>query len=171
MNKQKKQHKLSIEEAHLEFARLANNRVWTLLDKGERSLREDEEMLYAAYASSYHWLYAGGPVHQQRGEYLIARVHMSLALPDQALHHARRCLDLTKQHPDAMKDFDVAFAYEIMARALAMAGDKLGAETYYQRARLAGNQIANLEDKEIFDNDLVTGDWFGLFTQNPRGTS
>lgn len=163
--------RLTIEEAHLEFARITNNCVWKLLDQTERTQRENDELLYAAYASAYHWLYAGSPVHQQRGEYLIARVHVNLALPDQALHHARRCLVLTEQHPDAMKDFDIAFAYEIMARALAMIGDELDAETFYQRAKQAGGRIENPKDKEIFENDLAAGDWFGLFAENSRKTS
>jgi tetratricopeptide (TPR) repeat protein len=160
------QKKLTIDEAHLAFARSTNNRVWALLEKKGRIERESDELLYAAHASCYHWLHSGTAVHQQRGEYLIAKVYLSLAVPERAVHHARRCLAITEQHSDEMKDFDVAFAYEGLARALAMEGNKSEAHEYYRLARQAGDRIQNAEDKEIFDGDLARGDWFGLFTRN-----
>lgn len=47
-----------LNEAHLYFAKAINSRVWTLVSKEERSLAEDEEMVHAAHACLYRWLYA-----------------------------------------------------------------------------------------------------------------
>ncbi|MDZ4720521.1 MAG: hypothetical protein SH847_18860 [Roseiflexaceae bacterium] len=116
------QQEQTLAEMHRTFARNTNSRVWQLLEAPHRSAREDDELLYAAYASCYHWLQVGTRVHQQRGEYLIARAYMSLNNAVQALDHATTCLQLTEQCQAEMQDFDRAFAYEIYARAAAMNG-------------------------------------------------
>jgi hypothetical protein len=153
---------LTLAEAHKEFAIKSNGRVWELLGKEERSQIEDDELLYAVHASNYHWLKVGTSIHHQRGEYMIAKVCLNLGVPERALHHAQRCLALTQQHAGEMQDFDVAFAYEIVARAQAMNGNHAEARSYHDLARRAGDEIENPEDKSIFDGDFESGDWFGL---------
>lgn len=152
----------SLEEAHLHFAKTLNGQTWSLLEKKGRTREEDELMLYAAYASCYHWLLAGTGVNHQRGEWLISRVCCVLGLADDAVMHASRCLELTTQYADLMKDFDLAFAYEGMGRACALAGKREDALHYIQRAEEAGQAIADPEDKVIFVDDFKGGNWYGL---------
>ena len=154
--------KYTLEEAHKEFAKRTNGQVWQLLEKPERSQAEDEEMVLAAYACLYHWLYAGTEANRQRGEWLIARVHTVLGEDAHALQHARRCLELSEAYRDQMKDFDIAYAYEGMARANALGGDRATARQYLEKAEAAGRAIADPEDKEIFMGDLEGGAWYGL---------
>ena len=154
--------RLTIDEAHKEFAKTTNNRIWELLDKENRTRLEDDELLYAAYASCYHWLKVGTGVHQQRGEYLIAKVYFTLGEPQQALYHAKKCWELTEQHGDEMKDFDIAFAYECLARAYAMNGDVETGRRYYALAREAGEKIRDPADRGIFEKDLRQGNWFRM---------
>jgi hypothetical protein len=152
----------TIEEAHKEFAVKTNGRVWELLGKEDRSQLENDELLYAAYGSCYHWLQVGTGVNHQRGEYMIAKAHISLNNSVEALRHANRVIELTEEHKEEMHDFDFGYAYEIMARSLAMNGEKEEARKYYRMAREAGDEIANEEDKKWFDGDLEGGEWFGL---------
>ncbi|MGD2253444.1 MAG: hypothetical protein PVF70_11080, partial [Anaerolineales bacterium] len=105
----------TLHEAHREFAKRSNGRVWQLLEKPARSADENIEMAAAAYTSLYHWAHVGTEVHRQRGEWLIARVHTVLGEDDLALRHARRCLELTERHKEQLEDFDLAFAYEGIA--------------------------------------------------------
>jgi tetratricopeptide (TPR) repeat protein len=154
--------KFTLEEAHKEFAKRTNGQVWQLLEKAERTQAEDEEMVLAAYACLYHWLHAGTEVNRQRGEWLIARVHTVLGEDAPALQHARRCLELSEAYRDQMKDFDIAYAYEGMARAHALGGDRATARQYLEKAGAAGRAIANSEDKEIFMRDFEGGAWYGL---------
>ena len=154
--------KYTLEEAHTEFAKQINGQVWKLLEKPERSQAEDEEIVLAAYACLYHWLYAGTEANRQRGEWLIARVHTVLGEAALALKHAERCLELSEAYPDQMKDFDIAYAYEGMARAHALGGDRAIARHYLEMAEAAGKVIADTEDKEIFMGDLEGGAWHGL---------
>ena len=152
----------TLEEAQLLFAKRTHGRTWELLETPARSQDQDEEMLHAAHASLYHCLRVGTAVHHQRGLWMIARVHVALDQAAEALRYARRCLDLTEQHSEAMEDFDLAFAYEGMARASALAGEKEKARHYHQLAEQAGQAISDQEDHDIFVADLASGDWFGI---------
>ena len=60
-----------------------------------------------------------------------------------------------------MEDFDIAYGYEGMARALALAGQQDEARKYKALAQAAGEAILDPEDKEIFMADLLAGEWYG----------
>jgi hypothetical protein len=80
-----------------------------------------------------------------------------------ALRHARRCLALTDAASigeDGFADFDVAYAQEAMARALAAGGDRERAVEH--RAAAAAVTIADDQDREIFAADLAAAPWYGL---------
>lgn len=152
----------TINEAHKYFAQSINRRVWQLLQQPSRSPAEDDEMLHAAHACTYHWQFVGTAVHQQRGEWLISRVHVVLGQGNEALRHAQRCFELTESNRDLMKDFDIAYAFEGLARAQAMLGDHRIAKEFLVLAEQAGETIANEEDKSIFMGDFDGGNWYGL---------
>jgi hypothetical protein len=59
-----------------------------------------------------------------------------------------------------MKDFDLAYAQEGLARAYAMAGDLEVARNHHRRAVEAGKAIKDDEDREIFIGDLKAPPWF-----------
>ncbi len=93
--------KMTLDEAHLEFAKQANGEVWRLLEKDGRSPDDDRAMVIAAFASLYHWSIVGKPVHRQRGEWLIA--HVFTVLGDGQPADLRRALhgdDRGSQRPD-----------------------------------------------------------------------
>ena len=130
------------------------NRTWELLDTADRSTDQDDEMLHAAHASRYHWGEVGEPVNRVRGDWQCSRVYAVLGRAEPALWHARRCLELCEAH--GIGDFDLAFAYEALARASALAGDRETAAAYVERARVAGESIAEDDDRELFAQDLST---------------
>jgi len=154
--------KYTLEEAQQQFAKMVNGEVWELLQKSDRTKAEDERMVLAAHASRYHWLNAGTGLHHQRAEWLIAHVYTELGTADSALRHASRCLELTNEFTELMKDFDWAYAYEGLARANALAGKRDEALKYLQLAEKGGRAISNDEDKSIFFGDFNGGDWHGL---------
>ena len=154
--------RLTIDEAHQHFARALNGETWELLSKPDRTPDEGERMVYAATASAYHWLHAGGGPEHQRAEWLIAHVYSVLGEAAPALRHARRCQALTEEHAAALHDFDRAYAHEALARALALAGEMDEARRYYRLAQEAGEAIQDEEDRSIFTGDFEAGPWFGL---------
>jgi hypothetical protein len=152
----------TLAEAHLHFARTLNGEVWHLLEKPERTQIEEERLIHAAHASCYHWLHAGTGVHHQRAQWLIARVYGELGLAGPALRHASRCLALTGAYADLLEPFDRAYAYEAVARANALAGNRDEARQYIRRAAEAATTIADDEDRRIFLDDFHGGNWHGL---------
>jgi hypothetical protein len=145
-------------ELHRKLAVELNQFAWRLLEREERTPDEEDEMLQAAYASCWHWRQVGTPLEQARGQWLISRVCTVLRLPDAALRHARRSLELCEQH--RFGDFDLAYAYEGMARACAAAALPKERAEYRQRACEAGEAIREEEDRRLFFSDLEAGPWF-----------
>lgn len=154
------QEKYSLEECHKKFAVDSFNLVWGLLDKKERTQQEDDKMVHAAHASRFHWGEIGTPLEFERGEWQISRVYSVLNRPQSALHHAKRCLEICERNN--IGDFDIAFAYEAMARANASLGKKSEYEKYIRLAKEAGEKIKGKEDKDIFFKDLESGPWYGM---------
>jgi len=152
----------TLEEAQQYFAKTLNGKIWELLQKPDRSRQENELMIYSAYASGFHWLMAGTGLHHQRAEWLIAHVYKEVGLTESALRHATRCFELTEEFTELMKDFDQAYAYEGMARANALAGNREEAIKYIQHAEKSGQAIQNDEDRRIFLGDFNGGNWNGV---------
>jgi hypothetical protein len=134
------------------------NHVWTLIEKPDRSVAETDDMIHAAHASRYHWSLAGTTVNLGRGEWQCARVHAVLGRGEPALWHARRCLELSQAAAEAgeAESWDVPTAYEAMARALAVAGDRAAALEWRDRAREAVAAIVEPGDREIIEGDIAT---------------
>jgi len=149
-------------EAQLYFAKGFNGKAWELLDKQARTQEEDELLVDYAHASLAHWRAAGTGVHLQRGMWMLARVNTVLGNAQIAAKYAARCLDLTEQHKNLLSDFDFAFAFECMARAQALAGDKAEAQKYIALADKAGATIKDEEDRQIFLDDFNGGNWYGV---------
>ncbi len=139
-------------EWHERFAKEFFDRTWTLLEGEKGSDDETAEMIGAAHASLHHWRQVGEPVHFARGEWLVARVYAEAGRPASALHHARRCLAITEAA--GLGDFDLAFAFEGMARAHAVAERWRKSGEFLAKAREAGAAIAKKEDRVWFFQEL-----------------
>jgi tetratricopeptide (TPR) repeat protein len=152
----------TLAQAQLEFAKRSFNCIWPLLEKTQRTPDEDQEMVLAAFASLYHWKKAGTAVHAQRGSWMISRVYQELGRAVDALGWAQSCLEISKEHPTEMKDFDLAYAQEALARAYALSGEEDKALKHRQKAIELGEKIKDPEDKRIFQDDLRSGNWYNL---------
>ena len=130
------------------------NHVWTLLETPDRTPLQDDEMLQAAHASRYHWGEVGEPVNLARGEWQCSRVYAVLGRAEPAMWHARRCLALCEEQ--GIGDFDIAFAWEAIARAASVAGDHAEADAALARARSLATAIAEDEDRELLLGDVAT---------------
>jgi hypothetical protein len=77
-----------------------------------------------------------------------------LGRAEPALWHARRSLEICERH--GLGDCDLAFAYEALARASALSGDRDAASAELDRARAAAAGIADADDRETFLQELGT---------------
>ncbi len=141
-------------EQHLQCGKALFNFTWTLLEKVDRTEDEAELMVKAAHASALHWLQVGKPVNFARSEWQISRVYAVLDRAEPALHHARRCLKLCEDH--SLGAFDLAFAYEALARANAVAGGRDEVKRYLKKAQNESERIVDADDREQLLNDLRT---------------
>src|SRR5688500_15860283 len=111
-------------------------------------------MLHAAHASRHHWGRIGAPEDLARGEWQVSRVYAELGRAEPALYHARRCRELCREH--GIADWDLAFAFEALARASLVAGDNVAARDYLEQARAQGQQIKDDEDRQQLHKELAT---------------
>ena len=133
------------------------NEVWRLMEMESRTAKQTDAMIHAAHASRYHWGRVGAPVNAARGEWLCARVYAVLGRAEPSLWHAHRCLSLL-DGAEGAEDWDVAAAYEALARATALAGDEVGARDWLARGREAAAAIADPEDRGPIESDLASLD-------------
>lgn len=132
------------------------NHVWTLIERPDRTPAEDDEMIHAVHASRFHWSRAADsdPVNLARGEWQCSRVYAVLGRAEPAMWHAHRCLAIVEDNEIA--DFDLAAAYEALARASAVAEDPDGVAAWKAKAVRALDGIAAADDREPIEQDLAT---------------
>ena len=128
------------------------NGVWRLLEQEDRTVDDDDRMVHMAHASRFHWGQVGAPANLSRGEWQVSRVYSVLGRAEPALHHARRGLDICRAH--GIGDWDLAYAYESLARAHAVAGDKDQARAWTEQALAAADDVADADDRELLLSDL-----------------
>lgn len=124
------------------------NTTWHLIE----SRADDDLMLHTAHASAYHWAAAPEctPENRARAEWLVARVSALCGLADASRRHAESCLGWCERHE--LMDWDLAFAYEALARAAALAGDAGEAAKFVALARAV--PIEDADDRELLARDL-----------------
>ena len=133
------------------------NDTWRLLELPDRTPEQIDELIHCAHASRYHWGRVGEPANLARGEWLCARVYAVLGRAEPALWHARRCLSIVEATPageGGLEDWDLANAYESLARASAVAGDHEAARRWIALGHDALALVTDVEDREIVGKDL-----------------
>jgi hypothetical protein len=126
------------------------NETWQLIE----SRGDDDLMVDCAHASAYHWAIAPEckPMNRARSAWLLSRVYSLVGRMEPALHHAERCFQLCERH--ALGDWDLAFAYEALARASGVSGDQEAVQQYVELARAV--EIREADDRAQLEGDLAT---------------
>jgi uncharacterized protein YndB with AHSA1/START domain len=135
----------------------ANNSVWELLDADSP---DASELLGRSYAAAYHWARAADrtAANAARASWLLSRCHVVLGHGELALHHADECAAIVADA--GLDDFDLGYAHEARARALAALGRHHEAAAELAAARSV--EVADADDRKIFESDLASPPWFGL---------
>ena len=87
-----------VERAHRHFAATNFNRCWELIEKGERSPEDEEQMLLLAQSSLWHWTQRGDlePDNLSIGHWQLSRVNALLGRHEESLRHAPRSLEIAR---------------------------------------------------------------------------
>jgi hypothetical protein len=146
-----------VNAAHRYFAADCFNKAWDLIDKQDRTPEEDRLMISLNQASIYHWTKREDCDDQQMsvGYWQASRIHALLSLAAEAGRYAEVCLHYSRELPP----FYHAYAYEALARAAMLAGDRDEAQEYAAKAMALTDQVEDKAERELLLNDLaqITG--------------
>ena len=142
------------EAVHRYFSAFCFNLTWDLLEKPDRSAAENEAMIQACLASLWHWNQRPDCTDRERsvGAWQAARVYAVVQQPDNARRYGQMALSFANDQPP----FYQAYAYEALAWAEAVAGNRNTAERYLEQARQLAGQVAKAEERELILTDLKT---------------
>ena len=141
------------------LAKEANRETWTLLERDDRTADDDERMVHAAHASAFHWQQAGGDPESARADWLLSHVYAVLGRSEEAARYARHCLATCERN--GFGDFDLAYAYEAMARSCGRVRETPAKRRVAGEGRAGGSAIADAEDRDLFLADLAAEPWYG----------
>jgi len=138
--------------AHKYFSAHCFNKTWDYIDKPERTSEEDMAMLHSAITSLWHWTQRedAQPENLSVGYWQVSRVYALLRQPD----NARRYAEVSLKLAEGSEPFYSGFAFEALARAEMVAGDRVKMQRFLEKAREALEQIKEEEDRQVLAKDL-----------------
>ena len=150
----------SLDKLHRFLGIDLNQQTWSLLNKKDRDTMNNNRMIAFSKASLYHWKLSPEfePVNEQRGEWLISHVYAVLEKGENALIYAKKCWEITER--ENLKDLDLAYALEALARAYAALENSDKMNEYFLKAKSAGENIEKKEDLDYFLADFHAEPWF-----------
>lgn len=143
-----------LDTAHRYFSSTCFNLAWDLMDKPERTPEEDEEMLCRGMASLWHWKQRPDQTatNLSVGYWQLSRIYALLGQAVISRHYGLRCLEVIQG--DEVPPFFRGYAYETLARAEAMAGNKDKVEEYLRLAHKMADQVKDSKAKKQLLEDL-----------------
>ena len=145
-----------LKAAHKYFSVACFNKAWELLDKPERSEEEDEQMAHLSLASHWHWTqredYAS--TNASAAYWQTSRIYAVLGQAENARRYAEKCLEVSQG--EDIPPFYLAYAYEALARAELIAGNRERMDQYLGEARRVTDEVSDPEERKWLQEDLVT---------------
>lgn len=140
-----------VPRAHRWFAVECNNLAWDIVEAAERSPADIERMLHAAHAAWFHWKEVGTLLNELRAECLLATAYGVAGQGENAVRHADRCLELSRQAGDRQTPFDRGTALGCAGRAYAVAGRSEESRHFQQQAAEAADRLSDADDRRVFE--------------------
>jgi len=142
--------------AHKYYSANCFNNAWDLIDKEERTPEENEQMIRLNQASHYHWTQRPdySNTNASIGYWQAARIYAILDQPENAMHYGKLCLDVSKE--EGVPPFYLGFAYEALARAALVAGNKQEMTAFLNQAKAAAEEIEKADERKMLLDDLET---------------
>ena len=151
-----KQPDFDVDAAHRTFSGQCFNSAWDLLDKTDRTAEEDEEMIRLSQASIWHWTQREDCTETSMsvGYWQASRIYAVLGQADNARRYAQLCLDHSQGEEILL--FYLGYAYEALARAESVAGNRDKTKEYLGEARQMVDALPDDESKKALLDDLDT---------------
>jgi hypothetical protein len=145
-----------VSAAHRYFSAECFNRAWTLMDKAERSLDEDRELVALGQASLWHWSQRADctDTNLSIGLWLLSRIYAVVGEAGQSRLYAEACRHVSQR--EGVEPFYLAYAHEALARAAALSGDGIAAAAALTNARALVDLVTDAESRSVLLADLAT---------------
>lgn len=139
--------------AHRWFSADCFNRVWTLLEKPDRTPEDNERMISLAHASLAHWRERTDcTAHNLSiGYWQVSRVYAVLGQAENARHYGQLCLELSVGEAP----FYLGYAHEALARAEKLAGNAAAARHHLAEARRLAVLVTDQGERAALEQDLA----------------
>ena len=142
-----------LNEAHIYFSTTSFKTTWTYIEQENgRSPDEELAMLHTAIASLWHW--------SQRDDvrvenlsvayWQVSRVFNLIGQPENARLYGLLAL----KYAEFLEPFFKAYAYETLARAEMLIGNRVIMLTYLEKAHAMAKLIKSAEDRSLLLKDL-----------------
>ncbi len=142
-------------DAHHWFSVECFNRAWDLIDKKQRTPEEDEEMIRLSLASAWHWTQRPDctDVNRSISLWQNSRVYALARQADNARRYAQMCMAISRGKE--IPPFFLAYAYEALARAESLDGNRRRVEELVAEARRLAEQVEEKEERDQLLADLA----------------
>jgi hypothetical protein len=145
-----------VASVHEYFSVTCFNRAWELIEKPDRTPEDDEDMVRLSLASHWHWTQRQDctVTNASVGYWQTSRIYAILGSADNARRYGHLCLAVSKDK-EALP-FCLGYAYEALARAELVAGDRQKMEEHLAAARKAAETIPKADVRKQLLDDLAT---------------
>jgi hypothetical protein len=142
--------------AHRYFSAECFNRAWDLIEKPKRTAEDNQKMILLSLASLWHWTQRADctPTNLSVGYWQASRVYALAGQIENARQYGLLCLKASQG--EGVQSFYKGYAYEALARAEMVAGDREKMTEFLQQAFHFSEQVANSEEKKMLSDDLKT---------------
>ena len=142
--------------AHKYFSAECFNRAWDLIEKKNRSAKDDATMLSLTMASLWHWTQREDCTAENLSVayWQISRVFALLHQPDNARNYGEMCLEVSRD--PSLPPYCLGYAFEALARAAMLAVDQPKMQEYIHEAKAISEKMKDPEARKMLLTDLET---------------
>ncbi len=143
-----------MEKIHQHLSAKCFNTCWTYIDKKDGTPEDTENMILLANASLWHWKQRSDctPLKLSIGYWQVSRVYALAGEYDMAKRFGEQCLKIGTD--GKLSPFCVGYAYEALARAELVGGDRKCAADHLAKARLELERVTDKGESELLKADL-----------------
>ena len=147
---------VDLKAAHEHFSVHCYNRAWGLLDKPARTIEENEQMIRLSLASHWHWTQRDDctPENVSAAYWQTSRIYAVLGQGKNARRYGQLCLEASRR--DDVAPFYLAYAYEALARAELVAGNRDEMASFREEAYRIASTLPNQDAQAWLLDDLET---------------
>jgi len=143
----------NLKEAHIYFSTELFGTTWEYIEQADqRSPEEDMAMLHIAITSLWHWTQREDvtAANLSVGYWQVSRVYNLIKQPENARTYGLLALN----YAEGLEPFFKAYAYETLARAEMLSGNRVIMLVYLEKANEMAKLIDQEEDRALLMNYL-----------------